>query len=631
MSLVLVGRRLNKKAACFLVVSCFLTLSVNQCIGTHQQIIEDPLCYSFIVPLLRFDNASLGNQIYCKTRHMINDFLREQIPVYWMSTDLTASVRDITFVEDEKEIFFEKGSFIIQFTGIDSIDGKIIVIICDYNQSSEIEKNIDVKVPVYLLTAQSNIRAYALSEVKIAQYIDFLTCGESWYSLVAYKCGFLDYEFFNNARKKLDNSAYNLLVWPGYDTYYPYSFAVLETIIDLSSGRNTAIRKFVRNGGGFIGSCYAANMAARGIKPFPKYSARKVQNTNSISIGLLSLSDILCGPGNHITNGLEQQISDTNHPIAYGLESHLIGGFLLGGPEIVEVGDDVTVIATFKNDTKLDGTPSIVSNPFGDGQVVLFTPHPEVSDPDIALNLWSKGADESYSAKKLIANAFYYSTAQDEKEQEISESRPFSFISDVWNETLDLSGLLNEQEEVFGEIKNSIYESIESIASLTARAYSIIDLTQQIADESTDPDEVRESLYLAGSKYLVYCFDLLKEYLENTTMILQKIEKIYPLLKDDSNFIGSIENLKNDLSSKSNELEKLLPKCFVKIQKIEDILKNYQEHKAFKNSREKLLKKTSHDIEIQTKFAFQYMPMGLFESLKFLRHYWYDYETSLII
>jgi hypothetical protein len=628
----LFGRESNKKITCSLVVICFLALSMSQCIAGDQKLGGDPFCYGFIAPMVRYENASFGNQVYCKTRHMINDLLREQIPVFWTSANLTASVKEINSIEDEKVMFFEKGSFIIPFTGNNNIDMKIIVIICDYNQSSEIEKNIDLKIPVYLLMEQLNIRGYVLSEVKIAQYYDFLTCGESWYSRVALKCGFLDYEFIKNSIKKLNNSAYNLLVWPGYDAYYdgPYD-ASLEIIIDLSSGRNTAIRKFVSKGGGFVGSCYAVNMVSRGLKPGPAYPPRKAHNPNLISIGLLSISDIVCGKGYYITKGLEQQILDTNHPVTYGVGSYLIGGYQLGGPEIVEVGEGVSVIANFKNDTELDGTPSIISNKFGDGRVVVFSPHPEVSDPDIKINLWKEGEDMTYSSKKLITNAFYYSTAQEEKEQQISESRTISFISDIWNETLDLSGLLNEQKEIFKEIEVDINKSIEDVADINNRSYKILETIEQIALKQGHFNETKKALYYDGSIYSIYCFDLIQEYLENTSATIQTIEKIYPLLENDSHFIELINNLKNDLSLKMDEIKEILSVCFIKIKKMENILKLYQDLPGQKNIMERIFKKTSHDIEIQTKSAFQDMPIGYFDSLKFLRTSWYNYEVNIVI
>ena len=46
---------------------------------------------------------------------------------------------------------------------------------------------------------------------------------------------------------------------------------------------------------------------------------------------------------------------------------------------------------------------------------------------------------------------------------------------------------------------------------------------------------------------------------------------------------------------------------------------------------EKVVKKISHDIEIQTELAFQLMPGGYFDSLKFLRYHWYNIETNLFV
>jgi uncharacterized membrane protein len=624
---------MNKKTIALLTVMCFLTLSISQCNAGDPKPAADSLCYGFIVPLLRYENASFDNQIYCKARNMVNDLLREQMPVYWTSKNLTASIKEINHIEEEKEMFFEKGSFVIPFTGNDTIDTKIIAIICDYNQSSEIEENGDAKVPAYLLVEQLNIRGYVLSEVKIAQYLNFLTCGESWYSHVASKCGFLDFDFINNKDtcKKLNNSAYNLLIWPGYDTYYPASLATLEVMLDLSSGRNTAIRKFVSNGGGFVGSCYAVNMASRGIKPYPVYSAKKAHNPNLPSIGYLSIADIVSAKGKVIIPGLEQQILNFNHPVVYGVDNYLVGGWG-SGPMIVNAGQGVDVIAEFRNDSKLGGTPSIVSNEFGNGKVVLFCPHPEINDPDVCPKFWDLGTAGTYNGKKLVSNSFYYATSQKETEKEVSGSRTMSFISDIWNETVNLSGLLNEQEEVFGNIKSSIDESVKNIVNLTGKIYSILDVIQQIADEQNiKPNEKKDFFYYSGTEYSIYCLDLIQEYLENTSITLQTIEKIYPLLDNDPHFIKLIQNLKGDLSFKMDEIKGILSVCLIKIQKMEDILESYKEHPGFINIKEKIFKKASHDIEIQTKYAFQDMPMGYFDSLKFLRTSWYNHEASIAI
>ena len=206
---------------------------------------------------------------------------------------LTGNI-NIFYYPDYFILFFEKGSFAIPFTGNNTLDTKLVAIIYDYNQSSEIEGNDTVVIPVYQLTEEINIIGHGLSEVKIANFLDYLTCGESWFVDVASKCGFLDFNFINNneVSKKLNNSAYNLLIWPGYDLYYPTSYSFFEVIFDIPTMRNRAIRDFVGNGGGFVGSCYAGYMAARGMQPFPVFPAILTQNPNLPSFGILSISDI---------------------------------------------------------------------------------------------------------------------------------------------------------------------------------------------------------------------------------------------------------------------------------------------------------------------------------------------------
>jgi len=624
---------MSKKIITLLIVFCFLTLSINQCIA-NSNTLEDPpsLCYGFILSNVKMDNKSFENQVFCKIRHIVNDLLREEIPVYWTTTNITVNVSEINNDDIIYESLFEKGTFIIPFTGDNNIDTKIVTIICDYNQSSEIEENNNLRTPIYLLRELFTFKSIKLSKVKIANLLNFLTCGESWFSNIASKCGFLDFKLIENddISKKLNNTAYNLLIWPGLDAYYPPYYPLLELFLDLHYKRNRAIRDFVGNGGGFVGSCYAPYMASRGIKPLFAYPAIVTYYPKLPSIGFLSISDMLCEYGKVITLGLEQQILNDDHPMTYGVESYLTGGFLIHGPKIVNVGENVNVIANFKNDSYLDGTPSIVSNKFGDGKVVLFSPHPEISDPDTAPKIWDEGASETYYGKKLITNAFIYATSKGEIEQVISESRILSFITEIWDETNDLSDLLNEQIDVFKELKIYITDSIEDVINITDRIYSILDTIKQIAiEQGIDLNEIKKALYYEGNEYLLYCFDLIQGYLKNTSMTIQTIEKIYPLLDEDIGFIEEIDKLKSDLSLKIDKIQETLSVSLTKLQKMEKILENYQYNESLQKINERIFKKTSHDIEIQTEYAFQQMPEGYFNSLKLLRHYWYNFETIL--
>jgi len=624
---------MNKKIISLVIVIVFLTIPLNQCFANQVALGDaSSLCYGFILPNSRFDNKTIENQHFCRTRHLVNDLLREAVPVYWTTSNITVNISEVTN-EDEFNLLFEKGSFVVPFTGDNTIDSKIIVIICDYNQSSEIEKSNNISTPVYLLKEQLKISVHILSEVKIANFINFLTCGESWFSDIASKCGFLNFDFIKNddTHKNLNNSAYNLLIWPGYDCYYPSSLSFLEIILDLRTGRNRAIRKFVSNGGGFVGSCYSVYMASRGTRPLPIYPSRKVHIPNLPSIGLLSISDIISAKGKNIDSGLEQQIMDTNHPVSFGVDSYLIGGKGTG-PMIVDVGKGVDIIANFKNDDKLNDTPSIVSNKFGDGKVVLFAPHSEIRDPDTGPKFWDRGTAGTYNGKKLISNAFYYSTCPERTEQELSESRPLSFIIDIWNETKDLTSLLNVQVNVFEDVKAGINDSIENVTNLIDNVYSILESIIQIGiDLNIDSNEIKSNLYYGGTKYLIYCFNLVNRYLENTSATIQTIEKIFPLFEDDISFIEQLEELKNDLTSQNEEIRDILSTCSKKLQKMENLLESYKKYPILRKNMEKVFKKTSHDLEIQTEYIFQHMPGGYFNSLKFLRNYWYYYETSIAL
>ena len=101
-------------------------------------------------------------------------------------------------------------------------------------------------------------------------------------------------------------------------------------------------------------------------------------------------------------------------------------------------------------------------------------------------------------------------------------------------------------------------------------------------------------------------------------------------MEDDTDFIKQLKQLKSDLSSRINKIQKILSTSSMKLQRIEDLLESYRQHPILHKNRAEAIKKTSHDIEIQTGYAFQLMPGGYFNSLKFLRHYWYDFEASLI-
>jgi len=263
-----------------LVTICFLTVALSQ--GTaNPTFTDEALCYGFIVSPIIHKNSTIENQINCKIKHMVNDLLREQIPVYWTTTNLT-------ILTSEMEQIFEKGTFIIPFTGNDTADTKLTAVIYDYNKSCEIEENNEIKIPIYEIMEPLNTPSYQLVEVKIALFKSQRTSGESFYLDAAEKCGFLTFELLEDKDlpKQLNNTAFNAIIWPAGDSYYCnrlhklFSTGFFEAISGLSSDRYNIIRKFVRNGGGYIGSCYGAYVASCGVLPVPISLKRRAYNPN---------------------------------------------------------------------------------------------------------------------------------------------------------------------------------------------------------------------------------------------------------------------------------------------------------------------------------------------------------------
>lgn len=74
-----------------LSIFCLLALAINQGIA-QQYTKEEDYCYGFIVSPVKCENITIQDQINCKIRHLINDLLREDIPVYWASSEITTFV-----------------------------------------------------------------------------------------------------------------------------------------------------------------------------------------------------------------------------------------------------------------------------------------------------------------------------------------------------------------------------------------------------------------------------------------------------------------------------------------------------------------------------------------------------------
>ncbi|MCK4903029.1 MAG: hypothetical protein KAS76_06675, partial [Thermoplasmatales archaeon] len=334
---------------------------------------------------------------------------------------------------EEETVSFKKGAFIVPFTGYDSVDAKIVAIVCDYNQSSEIEEDNELKISVYILREPlSNVHVYPLSEVKLAQHKNPVSVGEICFLEISRKCGFLSFELLPDRiiAERLNNDEFNVLTHAGAVTEYAtfYKSSAFHTIYaGLKYKETKAVRKFVSNGGGYVGSCYGANMAGSGSKlgPMTIHFKRSAYNPKLPSIGVYALADYISKdpPGN--LGLIQVKIVNDTHPVSYRLDP-ITWDEHWGGSEIINFGENVEVISQFYNTgTRMDDTPSWVSSKFGKGKLVAFSPHPEI------LGWKSKKHNKDHIGRTIISNALFYTTAKDITALQLPHTRSPTFIEEI--------------------------------------------------------------------------------------------------------------------------------------------------------------------------------------------------------
>jgi hypothetical protein len=589
---------------------------------------ENTEYYGFILPLFECENETFENQINCRIRHLVNDLLREQIPVYWASTNFTAVVSTINF-ENESEMDFEKGSFIIPFTGDDYNDTKILVIIYDYNQTSEIENDSQIGIPVYLIMESLEVFVFPLNEVKIAQCTTTSSTGLSYYIEKAGKCGFLSYNLlYEKNINKLNNTAYNLIVWPGGTPGSWLKLVLDEIVRDLKYKISNNVRCFVSNGGGFVGSCYGAYISSSGVLPVPVYFIRRAHNPNLKSIGLLAISDILTTPVLRPLGLINSIIVNDNHPVTYGLGNG-VKDLHLYGPKIVHTGKNTNVLARFKNSNfRLENTPVWVTSEFGEGKIVLFSSHPEMMDNDDHSEFLE--LDEGIGdGKKIISNSFFYATSEDLEEVQLMHYRNLSFIDNICTVTSDLSDD-NDEVNVFNDIKNSINETKQIFLNLSDDVEYMIDLIFQIADQKKI--DLNISYYYLGAIaafYYKYDLELFIEYVNSAEETLDEIEEMYPLMESNPVFIQEINNLKDDISHRINKSKTISLKSKSLSKEIIDDLLEFRNLFIFTSLAEKNIEEKMKELYHNNEKCFNYLPQAYFDSLRFLRCNWYNYETHI--
>ncbi|MFH1100561.1 MAG: hypothetical protein V1726_00795 [Methanobacteriota archaeon] len=621
---------------------CFFILVVPSIsLPARQEKLTEESCYGFLVPLPSGTDSTAETFLNSRVRQMINDLLRENVSVFWSSSDFSVLSEDMSPNSSICTRSFEKGTFFIPLSSQRNTTALITAIIFDYNQTNELEPANTLQVPVYYLLSSLSLISYPLVEPKIAQHLGTPTrYGWPCYLLIAEAGGFYTMEFFldNETSSLLNNQDFNVFMWP----YDPDPGTMVEQLQSLTNKEGgNAVRQFVWNGGGYIGSCYGALAASSGfLRPFPYISLRRAYNPDTLCIPPcigLSISDTIMNRKQILQDTLyvaTSTITNTSYPVTYGMNTTVNEFFK--GPWFVWLGKNTHQIArvqalytadlNVQNDPvlqkKVIGTPSWVVSHFGDGKEVLFSSHPEFINNISLLFEGRQWRGDRYYGRRVLHNSLFYVTAEELTTITTTTMYPLAQVERFGEKTTDLS-LNTSQDDRFSLLQNRILTLETNLSSFQQMIAELEVLSFHMFNTGIWRNSYRYSLY-------PYHFsDVYKGYCQKARDTIDTLNDVLSLIQEH-NFsfdTGDVSSLTNELSSRIDHADQLLSDVHLIAQHLYDLFRSnssslIQRLSIIEQSREML-----RTFEIGLK----YIPQLFFESVKLLHHLWYQYEASIAV
>lgn len=457
---------------------------------------------------------------------LVNQLLHLNISVYWLAEPTDISVNESPYT-------LAKGDFIIPLQQNNLQD--------NLNYSSYLpqyigELSADLNVQVLNFSSNIAVRAYPLKEAKVAVFYGGGTTGGSLEHIqpleqAGFTLGIIREENLNG--KEL--SEYNVITFPGGGPYNKY----------LTAEEMEAIRQFVRDGGGFLGTCGGMMVG--------------------VELGLLDVEPAMAGEyaaSADLRGPVLLNLTQSFTPIVSGCPTILESTYFMG-PFISGVGSDVEIVASYDSATEnlslyfpeimeaynytpqqdvIDvfwGSPAILSGKYAAGKVVLSSVHPEIL----------------LSSQRLFINSILYLSSSEEIVLKVSE---YSAIT----------------ETPQADLNN------ENPAQLNETLYSdLIDLMQMFNDKSSNLAVILEGLEETNYQIVGVSGDYLNLFLEDidsrSSFLFAQLEKLHGFYGDFENFkvrsnaslegsyLGvSIENLQRkilDVYNSMLELQELIP------------------------------------------------------------------------
>jgi len=565
---------------------------------------------------------------------MINDLLRLNITVYWSNENFTALSKrfdsNIT-----AELVYKKGTFIIPFSRENFKDAITISIILDYNQTHELENQNLIKNEVYLLEEEINVNCSKLIEPKIAQHFEkSIRYGWPSYLQIAEVGGFLTYELLieGETEKVLNNEDFNVFIWP----YLPSPAKFYEQLMTFMNIKSiNTIRRFVGNGGGFIGTCYGAYAASSGyfipgIFSSLRYACNPVLDKVPPAFSL-SISDSIMKINLEAYTNLyitKHKVVNIDHPVFYGVNETVSDFF--EGPiftwlgknthpltifyEIKTLNDNYTISNKLKK--TLIGRTSWVNSTFGRGKIILYGSHPDYVNNITPLFREDTWDGDKFYGRRIIHNSIFFVISDDKLEIDYVGYNS-SFVNTIIENTNNLSindSATSEFEDLYNRL-GELFKGIYSFKNTT------IDLKELFFSFENKSDNFTQNIKMLN--YVIWCSEIYVDYINKTKLSIDILKRVLPMLYEyNVSIVDTINKLKNELNSRLNESEKI-------VQQTTNIANNIKEN--LKGSKISFFKKIR--ILEQGRFILQtfekglkYIPKVYFEILKLLRYSWYNYE-----
>jgi hypothetical protein len=618
-----------------IIISFILIVSSFGSFTAKNNIENNTIYYGVIVPLPSGEDTTNETFENSRVRVMINDLLRLNITVFWSNENFTALSKRFDSNVTTKP-FFKKGTFIIPFSGENFKDAIIISITFDYNQTHELENQNLIGNEVYLLEEEINVNCSKLVEPKITQHFEkSVRYGWPSYLQMADAGGFLNYELLieGETEKVLNNEDFNLFIWP----YLPSSATLYEEFVTFKDIRSiNTIRRFVSNGGGYIGTCYGAYAGSSGFFLPRVFSSLKYAynpNLDKVSFAFsLSLSDSIMKVNADAFFNLYitvHKVVNVDHPVFYGVNETVSDFF--EGPIFSWLGKNTHSLTVFheikpfnnnhtvnnKLNKILIGRTSWVNSTFGKGKIILYSSHPDYVNnitPLFNEDIWD---GDKFYGRRIIYNSIFFVTSEDEKDFDCIGCNS-SFVNTIIDNTNNLS-INDSATSEFEDLYNRLGQLFNSFYSFKNTSVDLKELFLSLENKS---NTFAKNIKLLN--YTIWCSEIYMDYINKTKLSIDILKRVLPMLYDyNMSLIDSVKMLKDELNNRINESEKIL----LQSKNTSDIIKKNLDSKAFSFFKKIWILQQGRFILQNYVKCLKYVPKVYFEILKLLRYSWYNYEA----